>query len=486
MALKAMMNLEGSHDTNRVRFLLKKVNNDNDTAAVQRMKEWWLFAFTYPGAPTLYYGDEIGLNHDGVWSSSKYEDDPYNRVPFPWPDASGSSYSYDATASGTNLQAFARQMASIRWSYRALQDGDVQHGLVIDDTNQLYGYARTNGSQTALIALNRSSSAHDVTFTGLNASPYNLPDGTQLVNAVTGDLTTVYTVSGGAVTISVTPTWGAVLLEKSKIETPAAVSNLSGSFTNPSVTLTWSTVAADTAGGRELVTAYQVHRSTDPNFIPDGTTLHATVTPSDLAYRYGSTNREFSYTEAIALAATQGASPDRPAAFYYYKVCTVNAPGKVGACTDAVGPLAITLASFTAMAQGNAIEVAWDTVSEINNAGFNLYRDTSPDGPGTKINSSLIPSQGSGSPEGYHYSYLDNVWLTPDTTYYYWLENVSLSGVATRHEPVSVQYNGAPTAVTLAAFGAGTALPAAAPLAGAGLAALMLAGAAVVLHRRRA
>ena len=85
MALQAMMNLEGSHDTNRVRFLLKKVNNDNDGAAVQRMKEWWLFSFTYPGAPTLYYGDEIGLNHDGVWDSSTWQDDPYNRVPFPWP-----------------------------------------------------------------------------------------------------------------------------------------------------------------------------------------------------------------------------------------------------------------------------------------------------------------------------------------------------------------------------------------------------------------
>ncbi|HEY0069211.1 MAG TPA: alpha-amylase family glycosyl hydrolase, partial [Chloroflexia bacterium] len=43
MAFKAMMNLEGSHDTQRLRFLLKKGNNDDDTAAIQRMKEWWLF-----------------------------------------------------------------------------------------------------------------------------------------------------------------------------------------------------------------------------------------------------------------------------------------------------------------------------------------------------------------------------------------------------------------------------------------------------------
>jgi len=71
MAFHAMMNLAGSHDTNRVRFLLKKINNDNDTAALQRMKEWWLFSFTYAGSPTFYYGDEIALSHDGVWYNNK-------------------------------------------------------------------------------------------------------------------------------------------------------------------------------------------------------------------------------------------------------------------------------------------------------------------------------------------------------------------------------------------------------------------------------
>ena len=483
MALKAMMNLEGSHDTNRVRFLLKKVNNDSDPAAVQRMKEWWLFAFTYPGAPTLYYGDEIGLNHDGVWASNKYEDDPYNRAPFPWPDASGSSYSDDSNASTAGLQAFARQMASIRWSYRALQDGDVQHGLVIDDANQVYGYARTNGSQTALIALNRSSAAHNVTFTGLNAAPYNLADGAQLVNALTGDLSTVYTVSGGSVTISVTPTWGAVLLEKSKIETPAAITDLSGSASGQNVSLTWSTVAADTAGGRELVTAYQVHRGTAATFTPGAGTLRATVTPSDAAFRYGSTNRQFSYSETVALAAA-AAGPQQPAVNYYYKICPVNAPGVVGACTSAVGPLAVTLASMTAVAQTNAIQVNWDTVSEINNAGFNLYRATSPDGPWIKLNSSVIPSQNPGSSEPASYQYQDAYQLTAGATYYYVLEDVGLDGATYRHpDPVSATY-GAPTAVRLAGLAARAGLPPAWPAAPAlvGLFALL----AVRLRRRKA
>lgn len=156
------MNLAGSHDTNRVRFLLKKINNDNDAAALQRMKEWQLFSFTCAGSPTLYYGDEIALSHDGVWTG-KWEDDPYNRAPYPWPDTTGSAY-----VPVTDMLAFVRKMASIRWSYSALQTGDVQHGLVIDDANKLYGFARTTGNQTALIVLNRDSVQHTVNLTGLN------------------------------------------------------------------------------------------------------------------------------------------------------------------------------------------------------------------------------------------------------------------------------------------------------------------------------
>ena len=91
------------------------------------------FSFTYAGSPTLYYGDEIALSHDGVWANNKWEDDPYNRAPYPWPDATGSAYSPAA-----DTLAFARKMASIRWSYPALQSGDVQHGLVIDDAHKLY------------------------------------------------------------------------------------------------------------------------------------------------------------------------------------------------------------------------------------------------------------------------------------------------------------------------------------------------------------
>ncbi|HMQ31286.1 MAG TPA: PxKF domain-containing protein, partial [Chloroflexaceae bacterium] len=314
MAFKAMMNLAGSHDTQRLRFLLKKVNNDNDGAAVQRMKEWWLFAFTYAGAPTLYYGDEVGLSHDGVWDGDRYQDDPYNRAPFPWPDASGGSYVPDTA----NLQVFARHMASLRQSYGALQDGDVQHGLVIDDARQLYGFARTNGDQTALVLLNRSGGSHSATFSGLNAAPYNLPDGTVLLDAIGG---ATYSVSGGAVTVSVTPTWGAVLVEQGELDTPAAAA-LSAAAAGPNVQLAWPAVIADGAGDPEVVTRYEVHRGASAGFAPGAGTLLATVAPPD----FGSPGGVLGYSDA---GAASGGS------FYAVRAC--NAAGRCST-TPAVAP----------------------------------------------------------------------------------------------------------------------------------------------------
>ena len=323
MAFKAMMNLADSHDTNRVRFLLKKINNDSDAAAVQRMKEWWLFAFTYAGAPTLYYGDEVGLSMDGVPSNGKYEDDPYNRAPYPWDDTPG-----DYSADTANLLPFARKMASIRHSYAALQDGDVQHGLIVDDANKVYGFGRTNGAQTALIALNRDNTQHNAVFSGLNAAPYNLPDGTVLRDVIEG---ADYTVSGGAVTVPVNSNWGVVLLEAGKIDVPATPAGLQVLQSGADNVVTWNNVLSDTLGGRELITAYQVYRGTTPGFTPGPATLLATVTPA----AFGTATGKQSYTDAGATGQS-----------YYYKVVALNSPAQ------ASGAVASTTLNRAAVVRG--------------------------------------------------------------------------------------------------------------------------------------
>ena len=93
------------------------------------------------------------------------------------------------------------------------------------------------------------------------------------------------------------------------------------------------------------------------------------------------------------------------------------------------------LVSFTATAGDRAVDLAWQTGSETNNLGFNLYRSTSASSPFTRITASLIPGLGN-SPEGPCYSYRDS-GLANGTTYFYQLEDVETTGRTQRHGPVS-------------------------------------------------
>ena len=101
-------------------------------------------------------------------------------------------------------------------------------------------------------------------------------------------------------------------------------------------------------------------------------------------------------------------------------------------------PTAVELASFTATPQAwtGRILLAWETISEVDNVGFNLYRAESPTGRPVKLNAVLIPSQGPGSPSGYTYTYLDRA-VRSGPTYYYWLEAVDIQGATERFGPVS-------------------------------------------------
>lgn len=65
--LSAMYNLVDSHDTTRLMHLV--LHN------IDRFKQAYTFLFAFPGSPSVFYGDEAGL--DGAH-------DPLNRKPMPW------------------------------------------------------------------------------------------------------------------------------------------------------------------------------------------------------------------------------------------------------------------------------------------------------------------------------------------------------------------------------------------------------------------
>jgi len=94
----------------------------------------------------------------------------------------------------------------------------------------------------------------------------------------------------------------------------------------------------------------------------------------------------------------------------------------------------ITLKYFQAFAGNQAVELAWETESEINNAGFNIYRSERINGRYCKVNDELIPATG-GSTQGAFYSFVDQE-LMNRFVYYYKLEDIDFMGKSTFHGPV--------------------------------------------------
>jgi hypothetical protein len=152
----------------------------------------------------------------------------------------------------------------------------------------------------------------------------------------------------------------------------------------------------------------------------------------------------------------------------------------VGAYEADSTPLAVTLANFDAQAMLDRILLSWETVSEMNNAGFNLYRSASPAAPDALL--AFVPSQAPGSTQGASYSF-DDTEVAPGETWYYWLEDVDLNGATALHGPASATLQ-APTAVTVTALEAQAATPGSVTIWGA-LAAALIAAAGVLGVRRR-
>lgn len=96
------------------------------------------------------------------------------------------------------------------------------------------------------------------------------------------------------------------------------------------------------------------------------------------------------------------------------------------------------------------ITINWKTASEVDAAGFNIYRSQNPDGPFTRLNRQLIPA--SGDPlVGGDYSYVDQS-VDAGRSYYYRLEDVDLTGSTTSQGVTQVKAKrGDGIEVTLAA-----------------------------------
>ena len=108
-----------------------------------------------------------------------------------------------------------------------------------------------------------------------------------------------------------------------------------------------------------------------------------------------------------------------------------------GAKTLMLSPTAVELASFNAEPQGRDVLVSWETATEIDNVGFNVYRSETG-GERVRLNNWLIASQSPGSAVGSSYQFVDRS-AEPDTAYQYWLEDIDMAGEAAMNGPFAVQ-----------------------------------------------
>ena len=172
-AWTGLMNLLGSHDVSRIGWLLRKISADDPAVAEQKLRLMALFVYTYPGAPTLYYGDEVGISADSHWTGSAWEDDPYNRAPYPWADQGG--------APDPALRQWFVTLGELHGSSEALKRGGYVD-LLADDAARALAFARTLGDEVVVAAFLRATTSTTVTVPlgGL------LDDGVTLEDAIGG------------------------------------------------------------------------------------------------------------------------------------------------------------------------------------------------------------------------------------------------------------------------------------------------------------
>lgn len=186
-AFASAMNLLSSHDVNRAVRVLDHDGIDYQAQQpvndfVDGRKRLALAAalqLTLPGAPTIYYGDEVGLVGFG---SDIPRDDPYNRQPYPWPDADGYDNLPDWRKQDADLLAHYQKLGQLRNRHTFLRTGSWD-SLLIDDAGVIV-YGRKDASGAALVTLNRSAVTQTVS---INVAGY-LPFGAVL-NDPFGDAT---------------------------------------------------------------------------------------------------------------------------------------------------------------------------------------------------------------------------------------------------------------------------------------------------------
>ena len=124
----------GSHDTERILTALE--------GNLEKVKLAYLYQFAFPGAPAIYYGDEIGLEGGR---------DPECRGAFAWDPATWKG----------DLQPWLKELIALRKSRISLRRGDFSL-LMADNEKGILSFSRVLGEEKTIIILNTSKGKQDL------------------------------------------------------------------------------------------------------------------------------------------------------------------------------------------------------------------------------------------------------------------------------------------------------------------------------------
>ena len=145
-AFYSCMNFLGTHDTARILTMLGADSKPEEKAAraayqlspaertrgLARLKLAALILFTFPGAPTIYYGDEAAMEG---W------EDPFNRSTYPW------------GKENSDLKARFTLLGNLRKNRTSLQTGKIRY---LYSNKSLLVYAREDKDEYSVTLVNAS------------------------------------------------------------------------------------------------------------------------------------------------------------------------------------------------------------------------------------------------------------------------------------------------------------------------------------------
>lgn len=162
-----------SHDTERFKTMVG--------GNIDKLKLAFLFQMAFPGAPAVYYGDEIGLEGGK---------DPDSRRAFPWKEADWNQ----------DLRSWVKTLIALRKRTPSLRRGDYSRLLAEDGC---FVFARTLGEDKVVVVLNASPRAHKIE---VPSTALGWRDGRIVRNLINGE---TYSVGENKLSITLSP-WSGI------------------------------------------------------------------------------------------------------------------------------------------------------------------------------------------------------------------------------------------------------------------------------------